>query len=116
MATVYGQYAAYGLASDTADDWREQGACRDEDADLFYPLGGDQGHHRTGINLAQERAAKAVCLRCPVRLACRTWALEIGDDWGVWGGLNENERRALRAPKPVTGRNFGAANAVRRSS
>jgi WhiB family transcriptional regulator, redox-sensing transcriptional regulator len=110
MATVYGRYAAYGLASDTADDWREQGACRDEDADLFYPLGGDQGHHRTGINLAQERAAKAVCLRCPVRLACRTWA------WGVWGGLNENERRALRAPKPVTGRNFGAANAVRRAS
>jgi WhiB family redox-sensing transcriptional regulator len=100
VSTVYGQYAAYGFGPTTSDDWRDDGACREVDADLFYPLGGEQGHRRTGLNLLQEHEAKRVCNGCPVRVKCREWALETGDDWGIWGGLNENERRALRNPKP----------------
>ena len=34
--------------------------------------------------------------RCEVREQCLAWALEAGQDHGVWGGLSEDERRALK--------------------
>jgi WhiB family redox-sensing transcriptional regulator len=44
----------------------------------------------------QIEEAKAVCRRCPVVDTCLAWALESGQDAGVWGGLSEDERRALK--------------------
>ena len=38
----------------------------------------------------------AVCRRCSVVDTCLAWALESGQDAGVWGGLSEDERRALK--------------------
>ncbi|WP_419186651.1 WhiB family transcriptional regulator [Mycobacteroides abscessus] len=49
-----------------------------------------------GPALAQIADAKLVCNRCPVTTECLTWALESGQDAGVWGGLSEDERRALK--------------------
>jgi WhiB family redox-sensing transcriptional regulator len=46
--------------------------------------------------LLQIEQAKAVCRRCPVSQQCLAWALESGQDAGVWGGLSEDERRALK--------------------
>ena len=37
-----------------------------------------------------------VCNRCPVTSQCLAWALETGQDAGVWGGMSEDERRALK--------------------
>ncbi len=71
-------------------DWRHEAACRDEDPELFFPIG------NTGPALAQIEEAKKVCHRCPVKEACLAWALESGQDAGVWGGLSEDERRALK--------------------
>jgi WhiB family redox-sensing transcriptional regulator len=71
-------------------DWRERAACLSEDADLFFPIG------NTGLALVQIEEAKMVCLRCPVRETCLEWALSKGEDAGVWGGLSEDERKALR--------------------
>jgi len=63
--------------------------CRDEDPELFFVVGsGPAAEH-------QLDAAKAVCRRCPAMAACREWALSTGQI-GVWGGLSEDERRALR--------------------
>jgi len=73
-------------------------ACRDEDPELFFPVG------NRGPAVRQIAAAKSVCFRCPVISECLTWALETGEDAGVWGGMDEDERRALRgetAPPPV---------------
>jgi hypothetical protein len=36
--------------------------------------------------------AKAVCRSCPVRAECLQWALDIGLEHGVAGGLTERER------------------------
>ncbi|MEU9980567.1 WhiB family transcriptional regulator [Streptomyces sp. NPDC050856] len=72
------------------NDWRHQAQCRDEDPDLFFPIG------NTGPALLQAEEAKAVCRRCPVREQCLRWALESGQEAGVWGGLSEEERRALK--------------------
>ena len=71
-------------------DWRHNAVCREEDPELFFPIG------NTGPALLQIEEAKAVCRRCPVMEACLQWALESGQDDGVWGGLSENERRAMK--------------------
>ncbi len=86
----------------TAEDlevWRQRSACRDEDPELFFPVG------TTGPAQRQLEEAKAVCRRCLVIRECLNWALDTGQDAGVWGGLDEDERRALRrqlvsAPAP----------------
>ena len=71
-------------------DWRQSALCREEDPELFFPIG------TTGPASVQVTEAKAVCRRCPSMDPCLTWALETGQDAGVWGGLSEDERRALR--------------------
>src|SRR6476620_3519294 len=71
-------------------DWRHKAVCRDEDPELFFPVG------NSGPALAQIADAKLVCNRCPVTTECLTWALDSGQDAGVWGGMSEDERRALK--------------------
>ncbi|AXK31500.1 WhiB family transcriptional regulator [Streptomyces abyssalis] len=71
-------------------DWRHNAVCREEDPELFFPIG------NTGPALLQIEEAKAVCRRCPVMEQCLQWALESGQDSGVWGGLSEDERRAMK--------------------
>jgi WhiB family redox-sensing transcriptional regulator len=71
-------------------DWRKRAACKDEDPELFFPVGVD------GPALLQIAEAKAVCRRCPVVNECLTWALTMGEDDGVWGAMTPDERRKLR--------------------
>ena len=70
-------------------DWRHTAACRDEDPELFFPIG------TTGPALRQIEEAKAVCRRCLVLDECLSWSLETSQEAGVWGGLSEDERRVL---------------------
>lgn len=71
-------------------DWRHRALCREQDPELFFPIG------TTGPAAQQVDEAKAVCRRCPVVDDCLTWSLETGQDAGVWGGTSEDERRALK--------------------
>ena len=72
-------------------DWRHNAACRDVDPELFFPIG------NTGPALLQIDEAKRVCHRCPVMESCLHWAIDSGQDAaGVWGGMSEDERRALK--------------------
>jgi WhiB family transcriptional regulator, redox-sensing transcriptional regulator len=71
-------------------EWVHRARCKDEDPELFFPVG------TTGPAAAQIEAAKAVCMQCEVRPECLEWALATGQDAGVWGGMSEEERRALR--------------------
>ena len=77
-------------------DW-ELAACRDHDPELFFPVG------THGPALEQLAAAKAVCGTCPLRSTCLQWALETGQEAGVWGGTGEDDRRALRRSGSRTG-------------
>jgi WhiB family redox-sensing transcriptional regulator len=70
--------------------WIEQAACLDEDPELFFPVG------YSPPALEQTRRAKAVCMPCPARGECLRWALDTCQDAGVWGGLDEEERRVIR--------------------
>lgn len=72
------------------DGWREGAACRHTDAGLFFPAGS------TGPAVSGIEAAKAVCRSCPALKPCLRFALETNQEAGVWGGKDEDERRALR--------------------
>jgi WhiB family redox-sensing transcriptional regulator len=87
-----GRRRAFGVSSgdEGPDDWRNSAACLDEDPELFFPVG------TTGPALLQIEDAKAVCRGCDVLGTCLGWALDTGQDAGVWGGLSEDERRALK--------------------
>lgn len=71
--------------------------CAQTDPDSFFP---ERGGSVT--------EAKKVCLACPIRVQCLEWALNNGEDFGVWGGLSERERHKLRrtdkrpAPPPAS--------------
>lgn len=71
-------------------DWRHRSACRDVDPEIFFPVG------NTGPALAQISAAQGICGTCAVQQECLDWALETGQDAGIWGGLTEEERREVR--------------------
>jgi WhiB family transcriptional regulator, redox-sensing transcriptional regulator len=77
-------------SSDRGDDWRDSAACRDSDPESFFPIG------TSGPALLQVEQAKAVCRSCDVVRECLKWALDSGEDAGVWGGMSEDERRAIK--------------------
>lgn len=76
-------------ASPTAKTWRDFAACRNEDPELFFPIGSSPAAH------AQAEQAKRVCWRCPAMELCGQWALQTRQDVGVWGGMAEWDRRLL---------------------
>jgi WhiB family redox-sensing transcriptional regulator len=45
---------------------------------------------------AETARAKAVCARCPVAADCLAYAEKTHVQFGIWGGLTENDRRKLR--------------------
>ena len=71
-------------------DWRHNAACRDKDPETFFPI------DTSGPALLQIAEAKTICRRCPSVSQCLAWALDSGQDAGVWGGMSEDERRALK--------------------
>jgi WhiB family transcriptional regulator, redox-sensing transcriptional regulator len=62
----------------------EDAACREADAELFFSQ--DE-------TLQQE--ALSLCAACPVRQECLEHALVNGEQYGIWGGTREGERRRL---------------------
>jgi len=66
--------------------WRDRAACIGADPDLFFPQRGESAE-----------PAREICARCPVREACLDYALRNAITHGIWGGVSERERRALRS-------------------
>ena len=66
--------------------WRKLAACRGTDLEVFFPERGESAG-----------PARQVCARCPVREPCLDYAISNRIAYGIWGGLTERERRALRS-------------------
>ena len=66
--------------------WRELAACRGIDLNLFFPERGESAG-----------PARRICAACPVREPCLDYAITNRISHGIWGGLTERERRALRS-------------------
>lgn len=73
-----------------AQEWAKDAACRLSDPEPFHP--GKETRR------ADVRAARRVCNRCPVKADCLADALGRNEEWGIWGGLDERQRRALSKP------------------
>jgi WhiB family redox-sensing transcriptional regulator len=76
----------------TEAGWQRLASCRGEDSVFFFAPG---YFEKRGEKLAREAVAKRICARCPVLRPCLEFALETKETHGVWGGLNETERRAI---------------------
>ena len=60
--------------------------------DIFFPP--SQMERRSEKRL-RERRAKEICASCPVLADCRSYAMQIREQHGIWGGLTEGERRMV---------------------
>jgi WhiB family transcriptional regulator, redox-sensing transcriptional regulator len=80
------------MAQDLASAWQGFAACRGEDAVYFYA---PNYFEKRAEKNAREAVAKAYCARCPVRDECLDYAMATREAHGIWGGLNEMERRHL---------------------
>lgn len=72
--------------------WQRLASCRGEDSVFFFA---PAYFEKRGEKLAREAVAKRICASCPVIEACLEFALATREGHGVWGGLNETERRAI---------------------
>jgi WhiB family transcriptional regulator, redox-sensing transcriptional regulator len=70
--------------------WQFDGACRGEDSSLFFA---PSYFEKREEKAAREVKAKAICTACPVLQPCLEYALRVREPHGIWGGLNEYERR-----------------------
>ncbi|MGB6515574.1 WhiB family transcriptional regulator [Mycobacterium sp.] len=87
-------------------EWQLQGLCRGVDSSVFFHPDGERGRAR----LQRERRAKEMCRQCPVLAQCRAHALEVGEPYGIWGGLSESERELLLK------REIGRTRTIRRTA
>jgi len=78
-----------GASGSYVEDWRDLAACLGEDPELFFPVGDGP------VAEAQIEVAKSVCRSCRVIEQCERYALRTGMA-GVWGGLDDAERRQKR--------------------
>jgi WhiB family redox-sensing transcriptional regulator len=46
--------------------------------------------------VAAKAAAQAICEDCAARAACLEFAVSTNQEYGIWGGTSEEERRGIR--------------------
>ncbi|MBA2279514.1 WhiB family transcriptional regulator [Candidatus Saccharibacteria bacterium] len=76
---------ALGLGLWAFEEWRAYAACAGLNPDIFFPT--------TDYDI---EVAKAICADCGVSQECLNYSQERPEVYGIWGGKNKAERRALR--------------------
>lgn len=74
------------------EHWSRHAVCRELDPAMFFPEG------EGGATALIVEEAKGYCRSCPVMHECLEEALDRAEPAGVWGGLDEDERRNLLRP------------------
>ena len=85
------------VGEDPPPHWRDFAACIEQDLNLFFPMSSVGA-----VAQRQVEAAKQVCRACPVQQSCLEWALDVGPEFGIFGGCTEVERRRLRSRRSAT--------------
>lgn len=88
--------------------WQERAACRGMDSSDFFSPWGERGRAR----LDREERARRVCGRCEVADRCAAMAAELGEEYGIWGGMPGRERQRLGTdtPRPADRRDSATAS------
>lgn len=71
----------------TLPNWFERGACRGLGSVEFVQ----------GPAADYSQTAREMCATCPVRRQCLDFALADPNIYGLWGGTDERERKAMRS-------------------
>ena len=66
----------------------DEAACTTEDPGLFFPDAG-KGY------AAKVKEAKRICGTCPIESKCLAEAIKNNEEYGIWGGTTEKERKQL---------------------
>ena len=74
------------------DAWQVKAACRGPQSAVFFP---PSTFERKDEKLEREARAKDICRTCPVKSPCLDYSIRIKEPHGIWGGLNETERKNL---------------------
>jgi WhiB family redox-sensing transcriptional regulator len=72
--------------------WRAGAECQTENATYFYA---PAHFERKPEKDLREGIARSLCRRCKVRDQCLSYSIEVSESHGIWGGLNELERKRL---------------------
>lgn len=67
--------------------WQRQAACIGYPPEWWWPEANED---------VNKKRALEICRRCPVRSECLEHGLDNRDEVGIWGGLTERQRKALR--------------------
>lgn len=76
--------------------WQAKAACRGPQSIAFFP---PVHAERKDERIERETRAKQICAGCVVREECLDYAIKIREPHGIWGGLNEAERKQLLEPR-----------------
>ena len=73
--------------------WQDKALCKTNgvDATVFF----NDDMLRGVEKQARESAAKKICTACPVKTECLEHALAVPENYGVWGGLTQDERMGI---------------------
>ncbi len=93
---VFERGSMFGSARTLEETWQLRAACRGPDSSLFFP---PSHFERKEEKEFREERAKAICKTCSVRRECLDYALRIREPHGIWGGLNEIERKTKLAAR-----------------
>jgi WhiB family redox-sensing transcriptional regulator len=77
----------------SAINWRAEGACLTADPDLFFPIS------PAGPGEMQITRAKSICAGCEVQRQCLEFALAHDQVYGIWGGTTPEDRQRERRRK-----------------
>ncbi len=92
------------MSAQPDDLWQLKAACRGPHAAVFFP---PSHFERKDEKADREARAKAICALCPVKDPCLAYAVEIREPHGIWGGLNEVERKAIIRERERSARRAG---------
>ncbi len=73
-------------------EWQLRAACKGPHSSVFFP---PIHTEKRDEKRQRELLAKDICATCSVQSECLQYALDIQEQHGIWGGLNEIERRDL---------------------
>lgn len=85
----------YVLQRAVDTSWHADGACTKADPELFFNPYDERGADR----VRRDALAVAICQTCPVMATCREQNMH--EQFGVWGGLTEEDRKAIRKGNAV---------------
>ena len=95
VASPFTERGTLVSAQQVDESWQLRASCRGPQSTVFFP---PASFERKDEKLERESRAKEICRTCPVKTPCLDYAIQIKEPHGIWGGLNEAERKQFVAP------------------